>query len=256
MASISQVARLLGTDRETVRRWCVRFAEYLSLTASKPQGKARQFTDADLRVLALVAEFWEDEPDYENIHAMLNCGEQDDDRFMDFAGLHTPIFQDVPDAIDETWEHGVMIGGMAMRDRLQLARAYKQAADALVTQALSHHEAEELAYPIIFQYRHCIELYIKALLKAPPENHDLNGLMLLLQQQVGRNLVPWIADRVREFHDIDQTSDVFRYAGGPSCNELWIDLHQLKTVMDRLAEAFESHIDSEPCSRWRSPTEV
>lgn len=224
-----------------------------SLTASMPKGKAREFNEADLRVLALVAEYWEDEPDYENICAMLNCGEQNDDRFIEFAHLHTPIFQDVPDEIDETWQNGAMIGGMAMRDWLQLARAYKMAADTMVTQALSRYEADDLAYPIIFLYRHTIELYLKTLLDAPPEDHNLSNLICLLERQAGNKLAPWIGDRVRDFQRIDEQSDVFRYAGGPSCDELWVDVHQLRNVMNRLAEAFESHINPEPSCR--SPIE-
>jgi DNA-binding transcriptional MerR regulator len=244
MASISEVARLFGVDRDTVKDWVTRFAEHLSLTASTPNGNARYFDEADLRVLALVAQYWEEHPDFENIHAMLNCGEYNEERFVEFAKKHTPIFQDVPDEIDETWQHGVVIGGMAMHDRPQVARAYKMAADALVAGALSRLEAHEIDYPIIFLYRHTVELYLKTLLKTPPEHHDLNRLIELLEQQEGNKVAHWIGDRVRDFHKIDQQSDTFRYAGSLPYDELWVDLHRLKTVMDRLIAAFESHIAS------------
>ena len=112
MATISEVARYLGVDRETVKTWTTEFAEHLSLTANPPKGKERQFCEADLWVLALVAYFWEEDPDLENIHAMLNCGEHRHERFSELARLHTPVFQEVPDEIDETWQHGVLVGGM------------------------------------------------------------------------------------------------------------------------------------------------
>src|SRR5208337_1120299 len=56
MATISEVARHLGVDRDTVKTWTTEFAEHLSLTANPPKGKERQFCETDLRVLAFVAE--------------------------------------------------------------------------------------------------------------------------------------------------------------------------------------------------------
>ncbi|MHB0960094.1 MAG: hypothetical protein ACYC0X_19835 [Pirellulaceae bacterium] len=47
-------------------------------------------------------------------------------------------------------------------------------------------------------------------------------------------------------------SDMFRYAESPSFNELWVDLYQVKTVMDRLAEAFESYIALKATAKSRS----
>jgi hypothetical protein len=79
MATISQVARILAVNRDTVKQWTTDFAEHLSLTANPGDGSERQFNEADLRVLALVADFWEDEPDYENINAMLNSGDHNED---------------------------------------------------------------------------------------------------------------------------------------------------------------------------------
>jgi DNA-binding transcriptional MerR regulator len=242
MATISDVAKLCGVDRDTVKSWTKEFAEHLTLGANPPKGKERQFNEADLRALALVAEHWEENPDYENIHSLLNCGTHREERFVEFACLHTPLFQDVPDEIDETWQHGVLIGGMAMRDWLHVARAYKTAADELVKQALSHYEPHEIDYPIIFLYRHCIELFLKTILKTKPGHHIISELIVLLEQQVGGKLDGWIKDRLWDFHKIDEQSDAFRYAGSPSYNEVWVDLYQLTTVMDRLVEAFESHI--------------
>ncbi|MBI3467144.1 MAG: MerR family transcriptional regulator [Planctomycetes bacterium] len=248
MATISQVAKLFDVDCDTVKFWVTEFAEHVTLAANPAKGQTRQFNEADLRALALVAELWEDEPDYENIHAMLNCGEHNGERFTELARLHTPIFQDVPDDIDETWQ-GALIGGMAMRDWVQVARSYKTAADELVRQALSQFEPHEIDYPIIFLYRHSIELYLKTMLKAKPETHVIAELIGLLEQQVGSKLAGWVKDRLWDFHRIDEQSDMFRYAGAPSATELWVNLHQLKGVMDRLAAAFEDHIASETAAR-------
>jgi len=242
MATISDVARLLAVDRDTVKKWTTEFAEHLSLTANPSKGKERQFGEADLRVLALVADFWEDDPDLENIHAMLNSGDFNEEHFAEFARLQTPLFQEMPDEIDDTWQHGVVIGGMASRNLPQVARAYKTAADELLKQALSQYEPHEIDYPIFFLYRHTIEIYLKAMLTTPPETHDLGRLIELLEQQAGRKIALWVKDRLWDFQRMDRHSDVFRYADPPPDGELWVDFHHLKAVMDRLVEAFEERI--------------
>lgn len=242
MATISEVAQHLGVDRDTVKTWATEFAEHLSLTANPPKGKERQFGETDLRVLALVADFWEDNPDLEHIHAMLNCGDYNEDKFAEFACLRTPVFQEVPEGIDEEW-HGVLIGGMAERNLPQVAKAYKTAADELTKQVSSKFEPHEIDYPIFFLYRHAIEVYLKAMLKSPPQTHDLGRLIRLLEVQFGTKIVPWVKDRLWDFQNLDQHSDLFRYADLPANGELWIDFHHLKLVMDRLCEAFEQQIN-------------
>jgi hypothetical protein len=37
-------------------------------------------------------------------------------------------------------------------------------------------------------------------------------------------------------------SALFRYAEPPSDGELWVDFHQLQTVVDRLAQAIEDYM--------------
>lgn len=240
--TISEVAQHLRVDRDTVKTWTTEFSEHLSLTANPPKGKERQFGETDLRVLALVADFWEDDPDLQNIHAMLNSGDFNEDRFAEFACLRTPVFQDVPEEIDEDWRHGVLIGGMACRDLPQVARAYKTAADELLKQALSQFEPHEIDYPIFFMYRHCIEVYLKAMLASPPRTHDLGRLILLLEQQFKTTIAPWVKERLWDFQRLDQQADLFRYAALPAASELWIDFHHLKLVMDRLTEAFDEQL--------------
>jgi hypothetical protein len=138
---------------------------------------------------------------------------------------------------------------------------YKQAADALVSHLFKKHDysayGESQCYPIIFLYRHYLELRLKELLIA-------YGHLLLESTQVrGHRLAPlWqkvreMADKaqsesdpeidadlamlgeiIEEFDKVDTKSEVFRY---PVCkdNETTtlplfhtVDLHQLKQVMD------------------------
>lgn len=250
LATISEVAQLCGVHRDTIKSWTTKFAEHFTLSAKPPKGQERQFTEADLRVLALIADHWEEEStDWEHIRAMLNCGEHHhEERFVQFARLHSPVFQDVPDEIDETWQHGALIGGMAMHDWIQVARSYKMAADELVKQALAQFEPREIDYPIFFLYRHSIELYLKAMLQMlkvnPPTHHYIANLVGELDKRVGSKLGGWIKDRLMDFDRIDKKSNMFRYPDSPDPKslELWVCLDQLRVVMDNLTKAFDGHI--------------
>lgn len=80
---------------------------------------------------------------------------------------------------------------MACRDLPQVARAYQRAADELLEQALSKYEPHELDYPVLFLYRHTVEVYLKAALDKPPGHHDLSMLIPSLEAESGKKLAPW-----------------------------------------------------------------
>jgi DNA-binding transcriptional MerR regulator len=245
--TISEVAGLLDVDRETVKSWIGEFSDHMSEWAQPESGQTRLFTDADTRTLALIHDLWEVDPDLENIHACLNAREQHSDRYVELVHLDTPIFQDVPNDIDETWNHGVLLSSMWVRPVIEVARAYKYAADKLVEEALSYQEPHHLDYPIFFNYRHSLELYLKIVLddtqQAKQVGHDLAALVRAVESKFGKKMNEWAWSRLREFSEIDPSSDLFRYADRPVRHpkfvEIWVDFCQLKAVMDRFCESFE-----------------
>jgi hypothetical protein len=242
MATVSEVAEFLGVNRDKVKRWSKEFAEYLSLTAQPAKGKERQFSEADLRVLAVVSEHLELGNDVDDVCYALNSGEQYTEPLVELARLHSPLFQNPSGEMDETWRHGSLIGGMASRDLPQVARAYKLAADELLEQALSKYEPHELDYPVLFLYRHTVELFLKAALDNPPEHHDLSRLIELLEAESGKRIAGWVRDRLWDFHRLDNMAALFRYADPPADGELWIDFHQFQAAIDKLVQAIEQYI--------------
>lgn len=242
MATVSEVARLICVEPGKVKRWATEFAEYLSLTARLGKGKERQFSEADLRVLAVIANHLESGNDSDDVHYALNTGEQYAEPLLEMAELHSPLFQDPSEEMDETWRHGTLIGGMACRDLSQVARAYKLAADELLKQALAKYEPHELDYPVLFLYRHTVEVYVKAALDNPPEHHDLSRLIQLLEAESGKKIAGWVKDRLWDFHRIDKMAALFRYADPPADGELWIDFHQLQAVIDKSVQAIEQYM--------------
>ena len=249
MRTIAEVARLLGVDRELVKTWVGMFPEHLSKWAQPEAGRTRLFTDADTCALALVSDLWEDDPDLENINACLNTGDQNSDRYVELVHLNTPIFQDVPNDLDESWNHGVLLNTMWHQSAIEVARAYKYAGDKLVEEALSCHEPHLLENPIFFTYRHVLELYLKIVLddavQAKEIGHNLSALIDAVENKFQSKANEWVRARLREFSEVDPTSEFFRYADRPPRHkyvELWVDFVQLKVVIDRLCTAFEHQI--------------
>jgi hypothetical protein len=164
--------------------------------------------------------------------------------------LHLKIFQDPPDGLCETWRHGALVGGMAegAYDRLSLADSYKMAGDVLVKECLDRGEAYELVYPIIFNYRHSLELYLKLATNASKKIHPLRDLVDELERYVrgkyGSDLPAWFKDRVLEFDDFDPGSTVFRYddlgveqRSTGDKGEFWVCLRNLRQIMADLQSA-------------------
>ena len=95
MATVSEVAEFLGVDRDKVKGWAKEFPEYLSLTAQPAKGKERRFSEADLRVLAVVAEHFELGNDADDVHYALNSGQQYAEPLVELARLHSPLFKGI-----------------------------------------------------------------------------------------------------------------------------------------------------------------
>jgi len=168
--------------------------------------------------------------------------------------LAKPFFQDPPDDLDESWRHGAILGGILNADRQtqgwMIADAYRLAGDALVESVLIRrdHEAYELIWPILFLYRHALELYLKLVVQPKNLDHRLAPLFrefeMIAQQQYSQQIPQIILDRARELAEMDPDSFAFRYAttkhGDDSIRggEYWVELPRLRQFMDVLAPAF------------------
>lgn len=250
MRTISDMTRLTNVGRDTIMQWVKVYSEHFSDSAQPHLGRTRYFNEDDCRACLLIAEFWEENPDVEHIRIMLNCGNHHEMRYSKEIRLNTEIFQEVPEEIDETWRHGVLLSNMYIRPSIEVARSYKYAADQLTNEALSSSEPQHLDYPIFFTYRHTLELYLKLVLddqvQAKEISHSLGGLICAVEKKLGGQMSEWTKSRLHEFDDMDPTSDLFRYSDRAPQHrkniDCWVDLHQLKTVMGQLCEAFEAHL--------------
>jgi hypothetical protein len=241
---VGEAARIFQVHRDVVTRWAYHFSDYLGPGANPPKGMPRKFSAEDLRVLAYVFMYWEDEPDLECIRIGLNTNSHFEQPYDNLMTSLTPLFHEPPENLDETWRHGAVIGGMAaIGDVFFLAESYKLAGDKLVDAAISTDEVFELIYPVIYNYRHATELYLKASVLPRHGNHDLLPLLQefkkLLQAEFDATVPEWFESVVIVFHDFDRNSTTFRYGGFFGQGEVWVDLAHMKTLMGWLAESFQ-----------------
>jgi hypothetical protein len=233
--TVSQTARVLETDVQQVKSWAWQFRQYLSAGANPVKGRAREFTDADVLVLLYVAFYWEDDPDLESIRMGLNAEDHFEERFLEFLYQHTPILQEPPDGIDETWRHGIFLNAAGVNEFLGLARSYKQTAETLLESALKSGEPRDWGYPVLFAYRHTLELYLKIIGDIDDGTHRLRQCVLRVEKRHGEKFPQQIKDWIMEFDRIDPIGTAFRYADDQmktlSDAEYWIDFAQFKYAM-------------------------
>lgn len=155
------------------------------------------------------------------------------------------LFQEPPDGLDENWNLGALVGGMASpMNNFDMARFFRVCAENLMSLVPRELEAYEIIYPALFLYRHTIELYLKAIVPKFKFNHDLNALKENLANLVEKGFdmkLPGKAKRIiQEFHDYDPKSTKFRYGDGFIAGEFWVEISKLKCDLEWLFNGFEN----------------
>jgi hypothetical protein len=244
--NVSQTARILGVDVQQVKTWAWLFREYLSRQANPAKGCARSFTDSDVLALMHVAMHWEEHPDMEAIQIGLNREDQYDDEYRAILYRNTPILQEPPEDLDETWRHGVFLNGGGVDEYLELARSYRQSADALLDSALNSGEPREWGYPVLFAYRHALELYLKIIGKVQEPTHSLENCVRLVEERYAQRIGSPMREWIVEFDKIDPYGTAFRYAddqaGTLKYAEFWVDFVQLKLAMGLVFQVFDDAV--------------
>ena len=153
-----------------------------------------------------------------------------------------PIFEEPPEALDETWAHGALVGGLGWATSSEeIVRSYLVAAELLVEKGIAAQTPSTVAYPVLFLYRHAIEVCLKSLLAATSHTHSLPHLIEQVDGIARRTMTAtdadWLRNRLTEFVRVDPQSTAFRFenarvAGEPrSDGEWWIDFPHLHHTM-------------------------
>ena len=169
------------------------------------------------------------------------------------------LFEEPTEAIErvDAWDGplGFLVGGMANQSRLQLAEQYFDAASVLTEGILARRwEDYRLVNPILFLYRHALELLLKTVMEDSAKTHHLgelvDALVMYVKNEFHTDIPQWIPSRIREFALIDPNSTAFRYSEnrdpatkqyGAVDGEFHVDLLHLQWVMNEIKLAL-SHL--------------
>lgn len=248
---IAELSRLIGVEKDLLKKWLFLFEEYFSTSAVHPQaGHPRIFVQSDIKRILVIAnsrDWWEEEDDgdYSDVYRQLNSSEEYEERYLHDAYMKAPLFQPIPDSPEEMATYSVVFGESWMgTDLAAIARSYKLAGDVLTDQALENEDPWKFANPILFCYRHSIELFLKAIVRPKKANHDLRALVQGLEKQLESRLRPDVKLILDQFAENDPNSTTFRYGEAERgvnlpCDEAIVNLHQLNYIMKMLTEGFE-----------------
>jgi len=167
-------------------------------------------------------------------------------RRLDFSWQ---LFTDPPD--EPETRYGAMLvnwNGNTGRDTHDMAMSYRVAAFRLLDAASENSEAWESVDPILFCFRHALELNLKALHQGPRKRaHGLkslgNDLHARLLTRYRPAQVDWLRDRICEFDTVDPRSTAFRYDDVPNRDaapELWVDFAKLRHIMIAIFEGLDT----------------
>jgi hypothetical protein len=152
-----------------------------------------------------------------------NCGGRN---FPDWPKTGDSLFSGSGD-----WNAEAVLGVFDGNGLYEYATAYKDAADALVEGVLSHRlVADSTVYPVLYLYRHYVELILKGinhigeqLHKTPNqslEGHRIDDLWQTVRPQLeqafpeaAKAVTDAVEKCIREWAEIDGSGEAFRYAG-------------------------------------------
>lgn len=238
-----EVARVLGVESEQVKRWACAFKEFLGGSANPRAGTTRTFSDSDLLMLAYIYDMWEETPDLAAISAGLASKEHLEPRFLDLLYRHTPLLQEPPDDLDETWRHGLLLNGAGMHGYRELARNYRLVAENILDTALQNDETLNFGYPVLFAYRHALELHLKILGEIDEVTHSLERCVHLVEKRHGGRIASRIRNWILDLDKVDPEGTFFRYADMKSDrlahSEYWLDLVRFRLAMSEVLETLD-----------------
>ena len=162
-------------------------------------------------VLLYVSHFWENDPDVEAIVAGLNSGYYREDIYVNTLWSHTPLIQDdVPENLDEPSRYGLLISPRIHLSQIEIARSYHQAANLLWDKANDSGFPMADCYPVLFAYRHALELYLKMLGNAGKElDHNLKACMETVEKHHGKKASPLTKEWIMTLHQMDENRVAF-----------------------------------------------
>lgn len=160
----------------------------------------------------------------------------------------------------KNWDRGVDFSRDGISRHVHIWSGYMRAGAALIDTCKEDSPARHfLIYPILFNYRHGIELAMKWIIArygrysstriCDIEHHDLWQLWKLCKKiiiEVGSEdeSIPVVEQVIKDFHDVDKSALAFRYSRNKkgvaiALPDRMIDLENIRDVMEAVNNFFD-----------------
>lgn len=160
----------------------------------------------------------------------------------------------------EDWNRGVEFSHDEVSRHVHIWSGYMTAGATLIDACEEDaYERHFLIYPILFNYRHGIELAMKWIIAmygryssakiGDIEHHDLWQLWKICKQiliEVGSDdeAIPFVEQVIKDFHDLDKSALAFRYSRNKkgvliALPDGMIDLENIRDVMEGISGFFD-----------------
>ena len=161
----------------------------------------------------------------------------------------------------EDWDRGVEFSKHPVSRHVHLWQGYMRAGAGLIelcTQDGYEHERHFVIYPILFNYRHGLELAMKWIvvmyggegIQGIDEDHNLWKLWkrcraIVEQYEPNDDDADEVVEQIiKDFHDLDKAGITFRYGWSNDGKEIklpndMVDLENIRDVMDGVAGYFD-----------------
>ena len=208
---LSTVKELLQLSKDDITLYIHNFIEYFSKYSQPGKGIERKFTIDDVSKLAYISFYWESYPDMESIKIGLNREEYLEYPFSNIYFELTPIIREDFENINAESDNFIFFNRSIYNSNFELAKEYLLAAKLLLTDAKNQLEPWKKTFPILFNLRHAIELYLKALIKKDMTNtHDLKIIYTRLRFETDLDFGKQFSNLILTLDQYDKSTS-FRY---------------------------------------------
>lgn len=160
----------------------------------------------------------------------------------------------------EDWDRGVDFSNDEISRHVHMSTGYMTAGAALIEACEADpHNRHFLIYPILFNYRHSLELEMKWIIARygshtsaktnDTEHHDLWQLWKrckVILSEIGGDseAIPVVEQVIKDFHELDKSSLAFRYSQDKkgaviSLPDQMVDLENIRDVMEAVKGFFD-----------------
>jgi len=237
----SKTKEILSVDKPTITKIIFNFKSYFS-NDCQIKGQERKFTLDDICKLSYIFFYWEDKPDIEAIEIGLNREEYLSYPFNQFYFDLVPIIRDDFENISVQNSDKIFLNRAIFNSNFELASEYYNATKILIQSSKNSREPWLMLFPILFNLRHSIELYLKSVISLKMDNcHNLIKLYNQFKKERGITIGKQFELFLETVNMFDGGSTTFRYAdNNENYEEYYIDFEHTTMIMDKFQVLIKS----------------